>query len=444
MTESVSTVVSTPLQMTYKLRTIPKTFSRAYWTFFCAALCMDLGFGLFFFLFNLYLADLRFDERFIGRAMACLTIGNVVGTIPAIILARKRGLQSLLMMTFIFAPLLCALRVVVLNVPAQYALAFGAGVALCGWPICFSPAIAKLTDENNRTVGFSLAFATGIGLGTVAGLLGGFTPELLQHTFSQVSLVGGIRVVLLSSCFVTFLGILPMARLKMEHQPSSAGRQARIFHPFLWKFLPGFVLWNVVTGSFPMFGGVYLQNRLGIPLSRLGTVFSASELLQFCAVLLAPLLLRRISINKGVAAAQFVTAACLVLIAFFKSSTVGIGFYLLYFAAQFMCEPGIYKMLMESVPDEERSTVSAIQNISGSICQACTVAITGASIVKFGYGSVLLANSAVALCAALFFLFLKLTPHVGSAFNVDKSLNSRLVPSQFEPCADAAFNSHAH
>lgn len=379
---------------------IPR-FSRGYWTFYAAAFCMDLGFGLFFFLFNLYLTDLHFSERTIGQVLACLTLGNVAATIPAMMLARRRGLRPLLTITFLCAPTLCALRVLVLWVPAQFLLAFATGAALCGWPICFSPAIAALTNEENRSAGFSLAFATGIGLGTLAGMAGGFVPELLH-----LSLVGGIRVVLLAACGVTLLGLVPLRLLVFPHDARPAKKQTLRIHPFLYRFLPAFVLWNVVTGSFPVFGAVYLQTSLGMQLSSVGSVFSASQLAQFAAVLVAPMLFKRVGISKGVAAIQIATAVLLVLIARSHSISFSICFYLLYFASQFMCSPGIYNLLMDSVPPEERSTASALQNLSGALCQAGTAALTGICIVRFGYSSVLLGNAGVAIVASCLFWWL--------------------------------------
>ena len=396
-----------------RLRAALGGFSTGYWTFYAAAFCMDIGFGLFFFLFNLYLTDMRFDESVIGRAMACLTLGNVAGTIPATILVRRHGLRPLLLITFIAVPLLCILRTMFLWLPAQYGFAFLTGVALCGWPICFSPAIAALTTTKNRAAGFSVAFATGIGLGSLAGIAGGFLPRFFQSMLPDATLVDGIRIVLWMACVLTILGVLPLLRLSFPRNPAprdpaSPEKRTRIFHPFLFRFLPPFVLWNVVTGSFPVFGAVYLQKALGIPLTSLGAVFSGSQLLQFCAVLLAPLLFRRIGLSRGVAAAQAVTAFFLVLIAVTRFAPFAVSFYLLYFAAQYMCSPGIYNLLMDSVPEEERSTASATQNLSGALCQAATQAVTGISIVAFGYKPVLFANAGAALIAALLFLGLKI------------------------------------
>ena len=380
--------------------------SLAYWRFYAAAFCMDFGFGLFFFLFNLYLTDLHFDERAIGHIMACFTLGNVAGTLPAMVFARRKGIWPLLLIAFLCTPLLASMRVIFLSWPAQLGLAFANGAAMCGWPICFSPAIASLTDDDNRSMGFSIAFATGIGMGSLAGVAGGFIPQALHASGLHLPLVSGIRAVLLASCAVTGLGALPVSALRIGNQIPYAGKRLRVFHPFLLRFLPAFVLWNVVAGSFPMFGAIYLQKVLGIPLGRLGAVFSVSHMAQFGAVLVSPVVFRRAGMAKGVAGIQVCTALFLVLIAVSQNSPFAVCFYLLYFAAQFMCGPGIYSLLMNRIPEEERSTASALQNLSGAICQACTAALTGICIVAAGYKLVLLANAVIAASASLLFLLL--------------------------------------
>lgn len=405
-------------------------FSNEYWAFFVAAFCMDIGFGLYVFLFNLYLIDLHFDERFIGHVLACFTLGNVAGTIPAMIAARRYGPRPLLLVAFGVVPVLAALRLFFLSDPAQFILAFLTGATLCGWPICFSPAIAQLTDENNRSAGFSIAFATGIGLGTVSGIAGGYLPELLHAGPFHLAIVNAIRAVLLMGCVAVALGLWPTSSLVLEQRESSSGAHLRIFHPYLFRFLPAFLLWDVVTGSFPLFGAVYLQKVLGLPLGRLGGVFAASQLMQFIAVLAAPMLFRRRGIGGGVSLAQLVTAALLVSLAQMRFMPVAICIYVLYFAAQYLCGPGIYQLLMDQIPEAERSSASAIQNLSGALCQAGTAAITGMCIVAYGYRALLMGNAAIAVLASILFAWLGIHSRRtdrGSAF--EESISpSRITP----------------
>ncbi|HEY3703894.1 MAG TPA: MFS transporter [Terracidiphilus sp.] len=388
-------------------------FSPCFWRFYAAAFFFDLGIGLFFFLFNLYLTDLHFDERAVGNITASLTFGNVAGTVPAMLLARRHGLRPLLLFTVICAPLICALRVLILWGPAQIGLSFATGVALCCWPICFSPTVALLTEERNRTFGFSIMFATGIGMGTFAGLLGGYIPELLYSGKMHISIVGGIRIVLFMACGIILAGAWPLWRLRLQERLPGGQRSTRLLHPFLLRFLPPFVVWNVVTGSFPAFGAIYLQQVLHIPLGRVGAVFSGSQLAQFAAVLGAPILFRRSGLIKGIVIAQVGTALFLVLIGKTAMVPAAITFYLAYNAMQFMSGPGIYNLLMNRIPEVERSTASAVQNLSGAICQAATQALTGLCIVQFGYRPVLIGNAAFAILAAL--LFLRVPEHATSA-----------------------------
>lgn len=395
-------------------RTYLEGFSKEYWKFFLAAFCMDFGFGLFVFLFNLYLTDLHFNEQVIGRILACFTLGNVAGTVPGMMVTRRYGLRPLLMITFSVVPILSVMRIWLFWEPAQLILAFATGAALCGWPICFSPAIAHLTSDRNRASGFSLAFATGIGLGTLAGVSGGYIPELLHRSSFHLSLVRGIQLVLIFASMAVAFGLWPLMRLDLKPTTQAVQSRLRVFHPYLMRFLPAFVLWNVVTGSFPMFGAVYLQKSLGIPLGELGTVFAVSQLMQFAAVLCSPFLLKRIGTSGGIVAAQLGTAVFLVCIASAHLVQAALCFYVLYFAAQFMCGPGIYQLLMEHVPEAERSSASAMQNLSGALCQAGAAAITGACIVAYGYHALLLVDAGVAVLAAILFGWLGKDSREGS------------------------------
>ena len=133
-------------------------------------------------------------------------------------------------------------------------------------------------------------------------------------------------------------------------------------------------------------------------------VFSASQLAQFAAVLAAPLLFSRRGLVKGIVFAQIGTALFLALISATTMPRAAIGFYVAYNAMVFMCSPGIYNLLMNRIPEAERSTASAVQNLSGALCQAGTQALTGICIVQFGYRPVLLSNAAVAIGAALLFV----------------------------------------
>ncbi len=346
-TERLTRIVSNMLAL---VRAFAMQFSSSFWKFFAAAFFFDFGVGLFFFLFNLFLTDLHFNEKTLGLITGAMTLGNVAGSIPVMILVRRFGLQRMLLFSLIVAPLISILRTFILWPPAQIGLAFLTGIALCSWPICFSPAIAKLTNEKNRVAGFSINFATGIGLGSLAGLTGGYLPEILQRASHTGSIAGNIRIVLLLACGVILLGVFPILSLRFEATEQAGTHRIRVFHPFLLWFLPPFIVWTIVTGSFPPFAAVYLQQHLGIPLRHVGVIFSASQLIQFGAVLLAPLLYRKIGTVAGIVCAQAATGVALFSMGNLSAIPISVALYLGYTGAQWMCGPGIYSFLMENIP----------------------------------------------------------------------------------------------
>ena len=400
----VPTATLSPLGVPSASRWPFTKLGRSFWVFFVAALFLDFGFDLYFFLYNLFLVTLHYDERAIGLIGSALTIGNVAGTIPASLLANRFGLQKPLLFCFIAAPIICIARPFVPSMTAQLVFAFLTGVALCSWPVCFAPTVAKLTTDETRVFAFSITFATGIGTGMLAGVAGGYLPALLHTANNPGSLTGGMRFVLIGASLVAMLGVVPVWKLKISQASTPRRRQPFVLHPFLLRFLPAFALWSVVTGSFGPFAPVYFQKQLGFSLQHVGVIFSGSELVQFSAVLLVPFLYRRVGVARGILLAQAITAAAAVMLSRGHSPAFAIACYLIFMGAQFTAGPGFYGMLMSRMPESDRNGASAMQNIVGALSGAGASSLTGILIVRSGYATVFHATVALTMLSGLLVL----------------------------------------
>ncbi len=177
-----------------------KNLSRPFWVFFTAAFFFDAGFSVYYFLFNLYLLDFGFKERAIGLVGGASTLGSVLGTLPAGLLARKIGVQRLLIFCFVAASLVNALRTLWMGEAAQIGLAFLTGLTMCTWGVCFLPAIARLTTEKNRAAAFSLIFSVSIGTSALGGVVCGYLPKWLKMAGFVMQAAEVKRLILLVSC----------------------------------------------------------------------------------------------------------------------------------------------------------------------------------------------------------------------------------------------------
>ncbi len=371
-----------------------------FWTMYAASFLVDLGLCIYFFMFNLFLVEHRFTEHAIGFITASLTIGTLVGTVPVSILAERIGLRPMLLLYVLLAPLCLASRSLFLGMPSQLTLAFLAGVMMSTWMVCFSPTLAKLTTPENRTFGFSLFIATGIGSGSLAGLIGGYLPGLIQHLGARAAKIDGLRIVLLAACIIVSCAAIPILRLHFE-AVNITKTGTRIFSGFLIRFLIAISLWNFSISFFTPFASVYLSRKIGLSVSHIGAIFAASQLIQVGAVLLAPAIYKRVGVVAGIAIAQLATACSLLALSHASRSSSAVGIYLLLTAVQWMSGPGISSLLMDWTPEENRSYASATYNFVNLASQASAAALAGKAFERCGYATPLSVNAGIAALAAV-------------------------------------------
>jgi len=374
-----------------------------FWFFFVGAVFFNFGFSIFFLLFNLYLYDLGRTERSLGAIGSFMAVGSILGTIPVGIIAQRFGLRVTLTGGILLAVVFSVLRTCILRQPAQLILAAFTGFALCTWAVCLSPAVASLTTRRERPVAFSLIFASGIGVGGFGAFIAGRLPGWLRGSrHSPLSSTHPVAAALLFACAVATLALLPISRLKLRSAAPRA-ELPRLSNPFLLRFLPAMAVWNLVTGSFAPFANIYFVHHFGLSLQRVGFVFSVSHLVQFAAVLSAPLLFRRTGLGSGIMLTQLATAAALVSLASTRTAVPAECVYWIYMGVQYMNEPGIYSLLMDRIPAGERNGASASTFFVNGASQAIASAAMGAAILRFGYSAALSVIGALAVVAAVLF-----------------------------------------
>jgi MFS family permease len=388
---------------------LEKQLGRSFWVFFTVAFFFDLGFSVYFFLFNLYLLDFHFNVRIIGFVGGALTLGSVAGTLPVGWLARRFGLRAPLVCCMIAAPLLGALRAMAMWEWTQIGLAFLAGLAMCIWGVCFPPMLARLTTTENRASAFSLIFSVSIGSSALGGLVCGCLPLWLNGAGFAMRASDVKRMILLVACAIALIGLIPLLRLKVPPHdgdgstPDMATKQSWKMSPFLLRFLPSMALWTAAVAAFTPFANVYLSQDLHISLAQIGLIFSLARVVQLCVGLLTPPLFRKLGLLNGIVATQVATAVVLACLAGASNRTLAVTLFLSLSAAQWMSSPGLYNLLMSKVPERERSSASAMTMFFNAITQSCAMAGAGMLYARIGYPRVFAGIAGMSLVAALLF-----------------------------------------
>jgi MFS family permease len=382
--------------------------------FFAAAFFFDAGFAIYFFLFNLYLLDHHFSDRSIGLIGGAMTLGSLVGILPAGVLARRIGVRPLLAFCFVAAPLAGVLRTVWMWEPAQIGLGFLAGIAMCGWGVCYLPAVARLTTPVNRTSAYSLIFSASVATSMLGGIVCGYLPQWLSMSGITMHAADVKRLILLTACGIALVGLIPVLRLRIpvlspdqpptDVQPAR-GRWTSLWenNPFLLKYLPLMALWSAVIAAFTPFANVYLSRDLHIPMDRIGLTFSAIQAVQLCMGVLTPVVFRVLGLVNGIVATQLVAAFTLASMAGVRHGGLAIALYLGFSAAQWMSSPGLYNLLMNETPDRERTTAAAATLFCNALAGSAATAGAGILFTWFGYPRVLLGIAGLAAVIAVSF-----------------------------------------
>jgi len=370
-----------------------------YWIFFVTSAFFNFGLFVFFFLYNLYLLQLGFRENFLGLVSGIMTAGSLAGCLPAAAAIRRFGAKRTLFAAFIAIACLSVLRATVPLAPALVALAFAAGFATATWGVAISPAIAQLTTERNRSLGFSLIFSSGVGIGVLGGFAGGHLPGKFSSLLS--STIDGYRASLLLGCVFVLLALLPLSRLQFDAAPADAPVFRRP-SPLLLRFFAAMIVWNFGTGAFnPFFGAFFVHLRF--PTERIGALFSSVHLVQAFAMLAAPVALHRLGLARGISILQVATALALAGLALWTGAAAASFAYGAYVVFQYMSEPGVFALLMNSVPVAERASASALNMMVIAVANAAAASLAGVLITRFGYPPVLTAASLTCVAAALLF-----------------------------------------
>jgi MFS family permease len=342
-------------------------------------------------LYNLYLLDLGFREDFVGQVNSAATAGMVAAILPAAALARRWGLGKMLFVSFASIGAISVVRVLPTSRAPLLALACMSGAAMSLYVVSLAPAIARLTSDKARPTGFSFSTSSSIALGIFGNWLGGHLPGWL----------GGKRPAMLAGCALVMLALWPSARLRIAPAPAE-GAKLYPRNRFVVRFLMVWAIWNLATGSFNPFFTTFFA-RLHTPVDRIGSIMAGSQLAQVVALMLAPLILRKMGLVTGTAAMLMATALAMGGLAAGPAGWGVAAVFMAYTSSQWMSEPGINTLLMDRVREQERTGAAALMMLVAFAAQLVASLAGGATIAKFGYSAMLCFAAGLAAVAAVAF-----------------------------------------
>jgi MFS family permease len=368
-----------------------RLFSRNARLYMVHVVGMDMIYGTWLVMFNLYLLAAGFDVAFVGLRLLLGSITSAIFSIPAGLISDRIGRK----LSFILGDGVgAAMSLIAISTkdPALLLVTAVIGGALGALHGVAEPAFMAENSENYERVHlFSVSDGTRTAAAMIGSALAGLVPFLFMGA-DAASKIGLYRAVAYIGIGGWFASLIPAILLQQTTSPQRTQPETRnpkllrqlfgnIKHPALiWRLtLPEICIALGAGFALPLMN-VFFKKNLGSPEVEIGATFAAGEAFLVVGSFLAPLLAARVGKVKSIAFTRLASIPFILLIAFSPDVGAAFGSVLTIAGLAYVARTALMNMSgpirsafgMEILDPAERGTQVGIQ-------QALSAALTGAA-----------------------------------------------------------------
>lgn len=306
-----------------------KSFNRNIKLFIVANIFIQIGMGVFSVMYNLYIRELGLPETVNGSVISVTALATAFMLIPAGLLSDKFGRKWIIIIGTTLTAVMLFGRSIVTSEQPMLMLAFATGIVWALTQVSGVPFLAENSSPKERMHLFSMHFAIVTVASVIGSLLGGIIADLLQM-LAGLGEVESIRISLLAGVALFVLGVPPLFKLKPVHKAEAvvvqeseeqkAIRLKEASRGFNYKMIVLFAVSNLLIG----FGSglvipylnLYFANRFDASNSYIGLILALGSAMTAVAMLIGPMLVKRVGKVRALIIFQFASIPFLFLTAF--------------------------------------------------------------------------------------------------------------------------------
>ena len=391
-----------------------RTFNRSARLFLLSVIMDGIVLSAWQLFFNFYILERGFERDFLGMVNAMPAVAALLLGIPMGLLSDKIGRKRAMVLGVAIFIVAMAVEVTVYSPVLILVAAFVAGGGQMLYFLSQAPFMMKVSNEQNRTLLFSLSF----GLVTLSGAVGSVFAGQLPALFGSwldvpARSATAYQAVLLCS---VGLGLFTMVPLLLIKEPPRLGNTARA--------RPGSSIWQVLKKPLTLqlslpnlligFGAailipyinVFLSERHSVSDQNLGLLFSISSLMVGFGSIIGPRVAGILGSKiRAVVLTQSLSLVFLLVMGFSPLLwMVAIGF-LMRGTLMNMAVPLYSAFSMEQIAEREQGTVNSVKELAWQVGWAVGPYISGLVQVSYGF-TPLFITTAVMYASAIAFTWI--------------------------------------
>ena len=396
-----------PLQNALEdFRDAARQFSRPARFYLLSEFLVWSGQGIFSVLFNLYLVEAGFPERFVGRAVGMTALGLALAALPAGMLAERWSRRNCIILGAAFEGIGHALRAGSTHGPTILAMGMVIGVGQALFTISAAPFITEHSSPRERTHLFSTFFASALLAGVFGSAVGGALPHVVQAVWRGMPLFAAYRVTLFVGAALAVSSMLPLIAMgAIDEQPLAHGTEP-VTPADRRRLLPialNALLIGLGAGLVIPFMNLYFKDRFHCSSAQIGGFFSIAQVFTATAALLGPALARRFGKLRTAVTSELLSLPFLVTLGAERRLGVAAASFWMRATLMQAATPLLQTFIMEAMPRALRARASSLMNLVWNIGWAVSAMLAGTVIERFGYAAPFYVTASLYLIAAITF-----------------------------------------
>lgn len=408
-----------------------RSFSRPARFYLSAEFLVWTAHGIFGVLFNLYLVERGFPERFVGHALSANAVGLALMALPAGLLAERWGRRRTLVLGAILEGLGHVLRASVAHGPTIMATGVVVGAGQAMFQIAAPPFLAEHSSPRERTHLFSTFFASALVAGVVGSALGGALPRLALALWPAGGLAGAYRAVLLVGAGLAMASAVPMLAMGPLPEKPLAHASTPVTREERRRLVPiglNALLIGMGAGLVIPFMNLYFKDRFACSSVQIGTFFSIAQVFTAFAALLGPALARRFGKMRTAVASELLSLPFLVTLGAERRLPVAVGSFWLRATLMQAATPLLQTFVMEAMPQALRARATSVMSLVWNLGWALSTLAAGGVIERFGYAMPFYVTATLyATAATTFWLAFRHMPESGGDVRLSEGAKGRLA-----------------
>lgn len=362
--------------------------------FMLANVLIQIGLGVFMVMYNLYIKELGMPETVNGKVISMTATASALMLIPAGFLSDRFGRKWIIIAGAVFGAMTLFYRSFTITETPLVTAAFLTGLFMAFVQVSGVPFLAENSKPSERVQMFSIYFALMTVANVVGSLLGGVISDVFQ-TILDMEAVYAIRWSLLAGAFIYSCGLIPLLSLKsrsteieekVSHDPLVPANDINLKKNLIVIFHFSFasLLIGLGSGLVVPYLNLYFSNRFDASNTYIGLILSLGSAMTAVAMLIGPMLVRKVGKVKALIIFQVLSIPFLILTAYTTSLFLAAIGFLLRQALMNAGNPIQSAIAMEVVHDKYKGLANSLNQVVFNVGWATMGPLTAGLVVAFG------------------------------------------------------------